>query len=72
MEIKGKSFNEYHRTYYHDKIKGNKKTCECGMIVDHVYRFTRHRLQKKHLKNLEKIESENLENKNIENLENTF
>ena len=51
MEISGKSFNEYHRVYYQEKIKGRKKECECGEMVD-IFRFTRHRKMKKHLKKM--------------------
>ena len=51
MEIGGKSFNEYHRVYYLEKIKGRKKECECGEMVD-IFRFTRHRKMKKHLKKM--------------------
>jgi len=57
MEINGKSFNEYHRIYYQQKIKGCKKQCECGEMVD-VYRFTRHRKMKKHLRKLENQNTE--------------
>jgi len=49
--IKGLEFNKYHINYYHEKIKGNKKTCdECGLIFD-VYRKARHFSSKKHAKN---------------------
>ena len=51
MDINGKSFNEYHRVYYQEKIKGRKKECECGEMVD-IFRFTRHRKMKKHLKKI--------------------
>jgi hypothetical protein len=51
MEISGKSFNEYHRVYYQENIKGKKKQCECGELVD-IFRFTRHRKMKKHLKKM--------------------
>ena len=47
MEIKGISFNEYHKIYYNTKIKGFKKPCECGMMVD-KFRFARHCKSKKH------------------------
>jgi len=52
---KYKDYNQnYHRNYYHKKIKGEKKQCECGLMVD-IYRFARHRRQKKHLKAVEKL-----------------
>ena len=45
------SFNEYHKNYYHDNIKGCKTQCECGLMVD-KFRYARHRRSKKHLKNI--------------------
>ena len=62
--IKGISFNSYHKQYYHDKIKGEKKICDCGLMVD-KFRFARHFRTKKHLKNMELKE---LEKNNIEKM----
>lgn len=55
--IKGISFNEYHRKYYQDKIKGEKKECPCGLLVD-KFRFSRHNKTKKHSKRMDQIKSE--------------
>lgn len=49
MEIKGQTFNDYHKQYYINKIKGCKIECDCGLLVD-KFRFCRHNKTKKHLK----------------------
>ena len=51
-EIKGMKYNEYHKMYYIEKIKGCKTLCECGLSVD-KFRFARHRRSKQHLRKLE-------------------
>lgn len=56
---KYKEYNQnYHRNYYHNHIKGEKKQCECGLMVD-IFRFARHRKQKKHFKALDAQENIN-------------
>ena len=58
--ISGKSYNEYHIDYYRTTIKGKKKQCECGLLVD-VYRYNRHLKTNKHIRNLNLINLQNLE-----------
>jgi len=65
-KINGIPYNEYHKMYYNEKIKGCKVLCECGLMVD-KFRFARHRRSNKHIKQLS-ILNENSETKkfNIE------
>lgn len=53
MDIRGMTYNEYHKIYYQNKIKGEKKECVCGLMVD-KFRFARHFKSKKHLKAMDK------------------
>jgi hypothetical protein len=64
MEIAGIPYNEYHKNYYINKIKGCKAECECGLMVD-KFRFARHRRSKKHIKHL----NQNVKIEVFENLE---
>lgn len=61
--------NEYHKAYYINKISGEKKLCECGLMVD-KFRFARHRLQKNHLAAMFLLQNkdylENLQKKSID------
>jgi hypothetical protein len=59
--------NEYHLKYYHDKIKGEKRMCICGLEVD-KFRFTRHNKTVKHNKRMDKIKLENSEKISLENI----
>ena len=59
-DIKGLSYNEYHKKYYQDKIKGEKRICVCGLEVD-KFRFARHNRSIKHNKRMDKIKLENPE-----------
>jgi hypothetical protein len=44
-------FNAYHIKYYHDKIKGVKIECECGLMFD-KFRVIEHKRTKKHNRSL--------------------
>jgi hypothetical protein len=60
MDIKGMTYNEYHKKYYQEKIKGEKRLCVCGLEVD-KFRFARHNRSIKHCKRIDKMKLENPE-----------
>jgi hypothetical protein len=67
MEIRGMTYNEYHKKYYQDKIKGEKRLCLCGLEVD-KFRFARHFRSKKHLKAMDKKNISEISDDNIEKI----
>ena len=67
MDIKGMTYNEYHKIYYQNKIKGEKKKCVCGLEVD-KFRFARHFRSKKHLKAMDKKNVSEISDDNIEKI----
>ena len=67
MDIRGRTYNEYHKIYYQNKIKGEKKKCVCGLEVD-KFRFARHFRSKKHLKAMDKKIISEISDDNIEKI----
>ena len=67
MDIRGMTYNEYHKIYYQNKIKGEKRLCLCGLMVD-KFRFARHFKSKKHLKAMDKKIISEISDDNIEKI----